>query len=375
MRTDPLTPPGGNAAMLVITLGNVKGGVEAYVERLSLLLRPHLDMYCLCLLPETAEAVASAGARAILLPQLGRWTKPLGFVLAFLALPRLLRKYGIRIVQVNGFLEAVFLLEARLLGRKAVYTRHGPFEDALYTWYKHPRRFLPRWIARKLARAASTLICVSEDTYQSLDRAHQRKAVVIPHWIASQPARAKDSAVLRQPPKIVCVCRLEQYKGVQLVIEAVRELPDVRLVVVGDGSYKAHLEKLSVGQNVVFVGHRKDPQNYLLDADVFVMPSFGPEGSSLAALEAMASGVPCILSDLPVYLELTASRKAAVHFRSGDVRDLQEKIQLVLGSEALRASLRTNAGLLLDENFHASHARAAYLRALEPLRMRENTAL
>jgi glycosyltransferase involved in cell wall biosynthesis len=151
-------------------------------------------------------------------------------------------------------------------------------------------------------------------------------------------------------------------------------MPAVHLTIVGDGGFRQSLEQLARGSDVSFVGYQRDPFAYMSKADLFIMPSLGPEGSSLAALEAMASGVPCILSDLPVYLELTASREAAVHFRCGDVSDLAEKIKLVLGSETLRATLSRNASLLLKENFSPDKARDAYIQALEITPIQEKIA-
>ena len=52
------------------------------------------------------------------------------------------------------------------------------------------------------------------------------------------------------------------------------------------------------------------------------MPSMGPEGLPMTSLEAMAHGLPCIFSDLPVHHEITDHGKGAYLFRSGEVESL-----------------------------------------------------
>ena len=350
--------------VLLVALGQVTGGVELYLKRLANILNSTVDLYCICILPQTAADLRAEGVKVTLLPQAGRWTKALGFVYTAFVLPYLVLTNRIDCVQVNGLLEAVFLLEARLFGRRTIYTRHGPFEDNLYNWLRQPRRYFPRVLARCCARAASVLICVSADTQDSLDKSLLPRSVLIPYWIPTEASSAQRSLTLKSPPRILCVSRLEQYKGIQLVIEAARSLPETELWIVGDGSYRAALEEYADGLKVRFIGFRSDPTPYLRAADIFVMPSYGPEGSSISALEAMAQGLPCILSDLPVYKELSSSGKAALHFRRGDVADLREKLEVLLEDPQSRMHY-AQSGYSQVQNVHSpAKARRAYCEVL-----------
>ena len=350
--------------ILLMDLGRVKGGVETYLERLAAVLKGDADFYCICILPELARGLRADGARVILLPRFGSWGKPLGFLITVFLLPLIVLRNRIDTVQVNGFLEAVFLPMMRLLGKEAVYTRHGPFEVDLYKWYRNPRRFLPRFLSKFCVRFATRVICVSEDTRATVRGiVPWERTIVIQNWVSYLPPYRPPAPTLQHPVRLLCVARLEQYKGIQLVIEALRTLPGAALTVVGDGNYRTQLEEFSAGMNVRFAGYQPNPSPFYGEADIFIMPSLGPEGSSLGAIEAMAHSLPCVLSDLPVYEELTASGKAAIHFHSGDVVDLTDKLALLINDHALRASYCREGYAMVKQHYTAEVARRLYLEA------------
>jgi phosphatidylinositol alpha-1,6-mannosyltransferase len=109
---------------------------------------------------------------------------------------------------------------------------------------------------------------------------------------------------------IISVGRLVHRKGQDKLIQAfptiVREIPNAHLLIVGEGPYRAHLEKLveklSLKANVTFVGRifYNDLPSYLSASDVFVMPSrsrfFGleVEGLGIVYLEASACAIPVV---------------------------------------------------------------------------------
>jgi glycosyltransferase involved in cell wall biosynthesis len=188
---------------------------------------------------------------------------------------------------------------------------------------------------------------------------------VIANWVSRLPEyklREKDAT---RCLNIICVGRLERYKGLHLVLEAIRGLEDVTLTIVGDGSYRQALERLANGLDVKFVGFQRDPTSYYQAADIFIMPSLGPEGLPLVALEAMSHGLPCLFSDLPVHREITENARAAMLFRSGDVDDLRNKLSLLIQSSSRRAQYSENAYRTITTKYHVAVARHAYLQLFE----------
>ena len=125
-----------------------------------------------------------------------------------------------------------------------------------------------------------------------------------------KPTELLEKYQLLGHPTIVCVGRLVRRKGQDKLIKALpeimKEIPEVRLLIVGDGNLKEKLiasaKRLGISENVIFTGRvsYSDLPKYFLLGDVFAMPSrsrnFGleVEGLGIVYLEASASGLPVI---------------------------------------------------------------------------------
>jgi glycosyltransferase involved in cell wall biosynthesis len=104
----------------------------------------------------------------------------------------------------------------------------------------------------------------------------------------------------------VFVGRLAQEKGLDTLVRAwvmvVKQLPDARLRLIGAGPMESRLgqlaDELSVLQSIEFAGARSDVEAELRGASCFVLPS-REEGLSMALLEAMALGMPVVVTDIP----------------------------------------------------------------------------
>jgi glycosyltransferase involved in cell wall biosynthesis len=102
---------------------------------------------------------------------------------------------------------------------------------------------------------------------------------------------------------IITVCRLVPVKRIDLFLEAVRvikdTIPGVAAIVVGDGPLLGSLidlaKELGVDENVSFVGHQNNVEEWLRKAKVFVLTS-DSEGLSLSMMEAMMCGLPAVVS-------------------------------------------------------------------------------
>ncbi len=107
-------------------------------------------------------------------------------------------------------------------------------------------------------------------------------------------------------PLIVFVGKLRYYKGLQFLVAALRNLPHVHLLIIGEGPEREKLGRLvdefGLGNGVHFLGELSDEEvvAHLQAADVFVLPSHLPsEAFGLSQVEAMACGVPVVCCDLP----------------------------------------------------------------------------
>jgi glycosyltransferase involved in cell wall biosynthesis len=119
---------------------------------------------------------------------------------------------------------------------------------------------------------------------------------------ALSPAAARAALGLDAGPLLLTVARLTAWKGVDHLIRAVRHVPDVRLLVAGDGPEDARLRALvaaeGVAQRVTFLGRvpRERLAIYFRAADYTALYS-GYEGLSHVLLESLLAGTPVIASD------------------------------------------------------------------------------
>ncbi|MFF3453302.1 glycosyltransferase [Streptomyces sp. NPDC002730] len=168
-------------------------------------------------------------------------------------------------------------------------------------------RYATRWTTRTL--------CVSETERRAGEQAGiaARWAVIrvgidLRHFspddmVSSASARAGLPQLNHIPataPLVVCVGRLCRQKGQDILLRAWPQVsaavPDARLVLVGDGVDREALMRLAP-PGVVFAGVCRDTRPWFRAADVAVLPS-RREGVALAPLEAMACGLPVVLSDV-----------------------------------------------------------------------------
>ena len=348
-------------------MGTQFGGIETYLVRLADLLAGEIDLYLLCVHPELSARLAGSEVRVIRLPVFCGMFLPLRFLATLVIVPVLLVRYRIHTVQLNGFLDSVLIFPARLLGCSTVYTRHGTFGIELHSWSRRPLKFLARKLARWSVRFATHVVCVSQVVAESVRPVLPvTRYSVISNWISGQVPFRPPLIELSTPARVLCASRLEHYKGAHLLIEAARQLPQLEVTIVGDGSDRPSLERLASDvPNVRFAGFQRDLRKFYERADIFVMPSMGPEGLPMSSIEAMGRGLPSIFSDLPVHCEITDDGKGAYLFRSGDVESLLTALRDMIASPERRCAFAAEAHRIVASRYNERGVREAYLRVFQ----------
>ena len=152
-------------------------------------------------------------------------------------------------------------------------------------------------------------------------------------------------------PTFITVTRLVEQKGVDVLLKASAQafarLPGWRLVIIGDGPLRSNLQELSnelgITKRVDWLGYVKDPTPFLRGAKFFVLTSRF-EGSPNALLEALACGLPAIVSDAsPGPLELVGDQKAGLIVPIGNIAATADAIVRLASDEALRRALGSAA--------------------------------
>jgi glycosyltransferase involved in cell wall biosynthesis len=220
-------------------------------------------------------------------------------------------------------------------------------------------------MARWSVRFSTHVVCVSASVAESVQPVlPDTRYSVIANWVAGQTA-FRPPIQLPSCARVLCASRLEHYKGIHLLIEAVRSLPHVELTIVGEGRDRPALEKMASDMpNVRFAGFQRSLEPFYESADIFVMPSMGPEGLPMVCLEAMGHGLPCIFSDLGVHREITDEGKGAFLFRHDDVESLLAGLRVMLDSPERRCEYAGEAHRIVASRYNEGTVRDAYLRVL-----------
>jgi glycosyltransferase involved in cell wall biosynthesis len=356
--------------ILFVDLGATFGGAEIYLENLLRQLPEEFTCHVLCANPELQERLAALKVRQFALPCATGAMKVLQLIAAAGVLPYLLIRHRIQTVQINGYAEIILIPLSRLLGRRAVATRHLSFEIESDLWHQAPGRFAARFLYRRLARFATRIICVSREVGREVSLLiPPERVTVIPNSVSIIPPYRSRALPPGSPVQILFVGRMVENKGLQVLLEAMRLIAAVegarglRLTAVGEGQYRTELERRAAGLDARFVGFQTDVAPFYASADIFVSPSLGPEGSSLVALEAMAHCVPCVLSDLAVHREISNDGEAAILFRNGDAADLMHKLRVLIDREERRQSYLQAAYSFVQQRHNPDLAAKAHVTA------------
>lgn len=234
---------------------------------------------------------------------------------------------------------------------------------------------------RMLAARVGAYIAVSDDIARRLVRGlgwPRSKIEVIRNGVPHTPPLAADPRLRSQltggsdRPVVLTTARLAPQKGVEILLEAAALVPDAQFVVAGEGPGRADLEAraraIGLGDRMLFLGHRLDVPQLLAASDVFVLPSLR-EGTSLAILEAMASGLPIVSSAIGGTDELIVSGQSGILVQPGNPREVARALRLLLQdagfSSRLGAAARMRAGTQFSMSAVASRVTAVYEALLE----------
>jgi glycosyltransferase involved in cell wall biosynthesis len=287
---------------------------------------------------------------------------------------------GLDIVHVHACGPALFAWLPRLTGKAVVCTLHGQDWRAP-KWSYFARAGLKAGERAACALATKTIV-VSETYREHLRREYGADPVHIPNGVSlTKPlplAAARVQFGLETNEYLVSVGRLTPGKNTHQLIEAFRSLPtSKRLVIVGGdantGDYVAHLKSLAGSDGrIIFTGPLSGDllTEVFSNAYMFVFPT-EHEGMPVALLEALAYGVPALVSDIAPNLEVIRSGAGTcgLTFRTGSVVDLASAIARALDSPEEIARFRADGPALVERRYDwgsiAGRTLQVYLEALE----------
>jgi len=228
-------------------------------------------------------------------------------------------------------------------------------------WFAFRRYVLPIAISREVAASATRI-------YQL------ECAAVIPNCIPVEKYRVASEERVRWRQKegygpndflFICVGRLEPQKNPTLLLEAFAALHDPRanLVMLGDGSLHqqltASIRRLGLERRVHLIGKRSDIAECLAASDVFVLAS-NWEGSPLAVMEAMASGLPVVATSVGGVPELVESGRQGILVARGDLPAFSNAMRTLLNYPEMRRAMAVAAAARAATCFDVKQMVQAY---------------
>ncbi len=269
------------------------------------------------------------------------------------------------------------------LGVPYVTTIHATEHGRHQGWVDKPPQSHIHAVERWMAQRADSVITCSHymrGHVADIFDIEEDRITVIPNGIDPRDLRpVGDLEALRRefaaPEErlVLLVGRLVYEKGFQLALDAlpgvIERVGGVRFLVAGSGTHEAELkaqaERLGLTDQGVFLGWIGDDALHSLYriADLCVVPSiYEPFG--LVALEAMASGCPCIVADTGGLREVVPSgERVGLRFNGGDAEHLGVMIERLLVDDELRDRLVAEASehvLSFDWSDVAERTRAIY---------------
>ncbi len=295
------------------------------------------------------------------LPTRGFTFGPFGTPIAVMRLAALAREMAADVLIVNYGLGLVAGALAGALACRPVVRRVGrpddvddtPFERFLY------RRFLPRMMT--VGHRAK------DDMLRRCPWLRPDSIEVIHNGKDTEQFRPERHDALKRAWRLPAdavlfgvTSRISRRKGHQILLEALARLvpvePHVHLAIVGTGPEQKRLERqideLGLANRVHWLGFRRDLPDLLSNFDAFVLPSLSEsEAFPNTLVEAMASGLPCITTDVGSVREIVVDELSGLVVAPDSVDELAAAVQRLAADAGLRQRLGMEARRRVEQDF------------------------
>ena len=256
---------------------------------------------------------------------------------------------------IGGVIARMAARKYRKRGTKVIYTAHGFhfYKGApLKNWLLY---FPVEWICSFFTDVLITIN--KEDFALAKKHMHAQKTKYVSgvgidlNKFSSNTLTNEEKLTIRRSlgikdneKMILSVGELIPRKDHETAIRAIHKLNDKRIkyFICGQGALHDHLQTLindlGLSDNVKLLGFRTDISELCCCADMFVFPS-RQEGLPVALMEAMASGLPCVVSDIRGNTDLIDDGKGGFLCKPNDVNGFAQKIKMLLSDRDLSTSM------------------------------------
>jgi L-malate glycosyltransferase len=338
-------------------------GAEVLVSETIRSLGGMLDPIVLCLdgVGQLGEQMKSEGVPVISLNR-----KPGIDFSMFKRLASAIDDHGSEIVHAHQYTPFFYASLAKLHSSKRyhlMFTEHGRHYPDIVS---KRRRFANSWFLSRFADEINAVCQFSADALAQKDGFPGKRIEVIENGIdVRRYTRSADRAALRlrlglNPERryISCIARFHPVKDHKTLIRAyagiAAEHPDTDLLLVGDGPLREVCERdataLNLASRIRFLGVRKDVPDLLSASDLFALTSVS-EAASITLLEAMASAIPVVVTDVGGNSEIVRHERDGLLVPRGDSAAIAEAFNRLLSNPDLARRMGENSRTRVFERY------------------------
>lgn len=273
----------------------------------------------------------------------------------FLAIKKIIGTEKIKIIHAHWLIPQGFLavLYKTLFNRnvKILATIHGA---DLNSFDNFAGNLLKKFILKRL----DALVVVSQPMKDRvMELGYKKDVFVFPDAVDTDfftPDKKDEKLKIKYDIKgdlLLFVGGLIERKGIRQLIQAmpliIKDFPDAKLLVVGDGNLKEELialvTELTISTNVVFAGaiQHNDLPSYFATADLFILPSFS-EGWPVVVMEALSCGAAAVVSDIPVFSNHKDKEQLFTIIKKGDPDSVATNVIALLSNREMLNKKKVN---------------------------------
>ena len=285
-------------------------------------------------------------------------------------------KKQIDVILASGFSEKLLVtFLASFLRIPIVWTEYAPLSPIFQRNF-----FLPKLFYLLLKNFPKVIIVPTPHTEKSLIDLHvdKDKLVVIPCGTKRTKQTKKNNTLLQKlglEKHIVIgnVSRLAREKGQEYLIRAmekvIREVPNVSLLILGQGPDKAYFraltKELHLTPHVHLLGFKENLESFYNIMDIFVFPTvWSLEGFGLVLIEAMAHRLPVVATDIGPVPHIVEDRRVGLLVPPRNEKALANAIIKLAKDEKMRIQMGKEGHKRVREFYDLTETSASYLRVL-----------
>lgn len=263
------------------------------------------------------------------------------------------------IISLKADLVATHSTKAGILGRLAavrgkvcnVHTVHG--WSVNFSGNK-VKRLIYRQIESRVHRMAHGMICVCKYDYQHALKLGFEESKLTVIYNGRPDTRIEKRTVVSGPVRIVSIGRMAWPKQPEQLLRFLVNHPDVELDLLGNGpredEVKSLAKNLGIERRVVFHGHVNQIDPILAEGDIFALVSDW-EGFPMSTLEAMAAGLPTVVSHVGGAPEAIEDGVTGYTIPRGDENSLHKRLAELVGDARMRQKFGMAARALYMQQF------------------------